>query len=266
MKAEGNGEARIALVTGAGAERSIGRAIALRLAEDGLDVAVNDIQKSEGLQDLAEEIRRKGRRSLVVGADVTDAGAVEGMVQAVADGLGRLDVMVANAGISQIKPLLEVTPEEWDRMMAINAKGVFLSYQAAARQMVRQGAGGKIIGAGSIVAHRSDPLVGHYSASKWAVRGLTQAAAQEWARYGITVNAYCPGIVNTTLWDMVDETLAELNNLESGEPTKLAVERIALGRMSEPEDVAGYVSYLASRDSDYMTGQSVMIDGGILFS
>lgn len=263
--AEGDGPARVALVTGAA--RGIGRGIALRLAEDGLDVAVNDIESNaDQLEGVAEEIRGTGRRAAAVLADVSDPGEVEGMVRRVADELGRLDVMVANAGIAQVKPLLEVTPEDFDNLMAVNLRGVFLCYQEAARQMIRQGGGGKIIGAASIAAHKGFAMLGHYSASKWAVRGLTQAAAQEWAEYGITVNAYCPGIVGTAMWELIDEELAKHMGLEKGEALKQYSELIALGRVEEPEDVAAFVSYLASRDSDYMTGQSVMIDRGIIFS
>lgn len=262
---ERNSSPRVALVTGAA--RGIGRGIALRLAADGFDVAVNDVEANQGqLEDVAEEIRGTARRAAAVAADVSDPGEVEGMVRRVADELGSLDVMVANAGIAQVKPLLEVTPEDFDSLMAVNLRGVFLCYQEAARQMIRQGGGGKIMGAASIAAHKGFAMLGHYSASKWAVRGLTQAAAQEWAEYGITVNAYCPGIVGTAMWDLIDEELAKHMGLQKGEALKQYSELIALGRVEEPEDVAAFVSYLASRDSDYMTGQSVMIDGGIVFS
>src|SRR5919112_4035304 len=262
--AESNGTSRIALVTGAA--RGIGRGIALRLAADGLDVAVNDVEaNSDDLDSVAEEIRQEGRRTVAITADVSEPDEVEGMVGRVAEELGQLNVMVANAGIAQVKPLLEVTPEDFDGLMSVNLRGVFLCYQAAARQMIRQGGGGKIIGAASIAAHKGFAMLGHYSTSKWAVRGLTQAAAQEWAEYGITVNAYCPGIVGTAMWDLIDEKLAEHMGLQKGEALQQYSELIALGRVEEPEDVAAFVSYLASRDSDYMTGQSVMIDGGILF-
>jgi meso-butanediol dehydrogenase/(S,S)-butanediol dehydrogenase/diacetyl reductase len=174
--------------------------------------------------------------------------------------------MVANAGISQVIPLLDLPVEDWDRMMAVNARGVFLCYRAAAKQMIKQGNGGKIIGAASNVAHRAFALLSHYSASKWAVRGLTQGAAMEWAQYGITVNAYCPGIVGTSMWDLIDERLAEHEGLRKGQAIEKYLNLIHLGRVSIPEDVAAFVSYLASPDSDYMTGQSVMIDGGIQFA
>jgi meso-butanediol dehydrogenase / (S,S)-butanediol dehydrogenase / diacetyl reductase len=263
--ADGNGVSRVALVTGAA--RGIGRGIALRLADDGLDVAVNDIgANADELETVADEIRQAGRRTASVAADVSEPGEVEEMVRRVAEELGSLDVMVANAGIAQVKPLLEVTPEDFDRVMAVNVRGVFLCYKAAAEQMIRQGSGGKIIGAASIAAHKGFAYLGHYSASKWAVRGLTQAAAQEWAEHGITVNAYCPGIVGTAMWELIDEQLGGYLGLKKGETLEQYSQLIALGRVEEPEDVAAFVSYLASKDSDYMTGQSVMIDGGIIFA
>lgn len=262
---ERNGSARVALVTGAA--RGIGRGIALRLAEDGLDVAVNDIgANSDQLDGVAEEVRGAGRRAAAIIADVSQADEVESMVGTTVEELGRLDIMVANAGIAQVAPLLEVTPEDFDELMAVNLRGVFLCYTAAARQMIRQGDGGKIIGAASIAAHKGFAMLGYYSASKWGVRGLTQAAAQEWSEHGITVNAYCPGIVGTAMWELIDEKLSEHMGLQKGEALKQFSELIALGRVETPEDVASFVSYLASKDSDYMTGQSVMIDGGVIFS
>lgn len=256
---------RVALVTGAA--QGIGKSIALRLADDGLDVAVNDIETNSGqLKKVADEITAKGRRSAVVVADVSQPDETQGMVDGAVAELGQLDVMVANAGVANVKPLLEVAPEEFDDLMSINVRGVYLCYTAAAKQMIKQGSGGKVIGAASIVAYRPFPLLAPYSASKWAVRGLTQAAAMEWAQHGITVNAYCPGIVGTAMWDYIDEKLADNEGLRKGAAIQKYSELIHLGRVSVPEDVASFVSYLASTDSDYMTGQSVMIDGGIQFS
>lgn len=256
---------RVALVTGAA--QGIGRSIALRLAADGLNVAVNDVGNNlDGLEMIAGEIRDEGRRASIFVADISNSDEVETMVRSVVGELGRLDVMVANAGINQVKPLLDITSEDFDQIMAVNARGVFLCYQAAARQMISEGSGGKIIGAASIAAYKSSPLLGAYSTSKWAVRGLTQVAAQEWAQYGITVNAYCPGIVGTAMWERLDEELGKHFGLEKGETFKQYSERISLGRVEEPEDVASLVSYLASKDSDYMTGQSIIIDGGVVFS
>jgi meso-butanediol dehydrogenase/(S,S)-butanediol dehydrogenase/diacetyl reductase len=265
MASNGSASARVALVTGSA--RGIGRGIALRLASDGLAVAVADLPAMhDDAEAVAEEVRAEGRRATVIDVDVSDARQVDAMIDATVAELGRLDVMVANAGVAQVAPLLEVTPEQFDWLMSINLRGVFLCYTAAARQMIAQGDGGKIIGAASIAAHKGFAMLGHYSASKWAVRGLTQAAAQEWAPHGITVNAYCPGIVGTKMWDYIDEKIAELQGLQKGEAIAKFSELITLGRVETPEDVAQFVSYLASPDSDYMTGQSVMIDGGVLFA
>jgi meso-butanediol dehydrogenase / (S,S)-butanediol dehydrogenase / diacetyl reductase len=265
MATNGGAPARTALVTGGA--RGIGRGIALRLASDGLDIAVADLPSMhDEAEGVAEEVRAAGRRATVIDVDVSDARQVDAMVAATVAELGRLDVMVANAGVAQVAPLLEVTAEQFDWLMSINLRGVFLCYTAAARQMIAQGEGGKIIGAASIAAHKGFAMLGHYSASKWGVRGLTQAAAQEWAEHGITVNAYCPGIVGTKMWDYIDEKIAEAQGLQKGEAIAKFSELITLGRVETPEDVAQFVSYLASPDSDYMTGQSVMIDGGVLFA
>ncbi|WP_028935936.1 acetoin reductase [Pseudonocardia spinosispora] len=247
-----------AIVTGAG--RGIGRAIALRLARDGHAVAVNDVD-AESAEAVAKEI---GGRSMAVPADVTDRDAVFAMVDAVAGELGSVDVMVANAGIAQVKTLLEVTPDDLRTMFSVNVFGVVYCLQAAATRMITQGGGGKIINAASIAGHAGFSLLGHYSATKFAVRGITQAAAKELAQHQITVNSYCPGIVGTDMWDLIDEKMGGYLGNEKGETLEEFSKLIALGRVQTPDDVAGFVSYLAGPDSNYMTGQSVMIDGGIV--
>ena len=244
-----------AIVTGGG--RGIGRGIALRLARDGHAVAVNDVNKATA-EAVAAEIAEAGGRSLAVPADVADRAAVFAMVERTAAELGSVDVMVANAGIAQVKTLLELTPEDLQRMFEINLFGVVYSMQAAAEQMKRQGTGGKIINAASIAAHAGFDLLGHYSASKFGVRALTQAAAKELAKDRITVNAYCPGIVGTDMWDLIDEQMGARNGNAKGETLAQYSQLIALGRVQTPDDVAGLVSYLAGPDSDYMTGQAVI--------
>lgn len=250
----------VALVTGAG--RGIGRAIALRLATDGHAVAVNDVNKA-GAEDVAAEITTAGGRALALGGDVGDREAVFGLVADTVAQLGGLDVMVNNAGIAQVKTLLEVTPEDLQRMLGINVGGVLWGIQAAAEHM-RDHGGGKIVNASSIAGHSGFDFLGHYSASKFAVRALTQAAAKELGPHGITVNSYCPGIVGTDMWDLIDEKLGPYLGKERGETLKAYTELITLKRVQTPEEVAGFVSYLAGPDADYMTGQSVMIDGGIV--
>lgn len=252
------------LVTGSA--RGIGKGIAARLVADGHNVAVSDLPSmAETLATTREELDGTGGRVMAVDVDVTDLESVKAGIAAVVAEFGSLDVMVANAGIAQTKPLLEVSPEEYDIVHRINGRGLFFCYTEAARQMVSQGGGGKIIGAASIAAHQGYALLGVYCSSKFAVKALTQSAAQEWAPYGITVNAYCPGIVDTTMWEEIDHDLGEINKVGKGESMKAMAAGIALGRVSVPSDVASLVSYLAGPDSDYMTGQCVVIDGGMVF-
>ncbi|MFJ9543825.1 SDR family oxidoreductase [Streptomyces sp. NPDC101225] len=246
-------ESRVALVTGAG--QGIGRAIALRLASDGFDVAISDLPRAEeSAFTLRKDIEALGRRATFAPADVSKAADVSAMVATVVSDLGRLDVTVANAGVAKMEPLLDTTPESWDLTFAVNTRGVFLTWQAAARQYIAQGHGGKLIGAASQAAYRAAGALPAYSASKWAVRGLTQAAAQEFAPHGIKVNSYAPGIVDTPLWREVPEVFEAL------------VATIPLGRAQQPTDVADLVSFFASPAADYMTGQTVIMDGGMIFS
>jgi len=249
-----------------GAARGIGKAIALRLAADGHDIAVSDLPSmAEELEHTRAEIEAVGVRAVALTGDVTDVLSVRHIVTETATRLGSLDIMVANAGIAQTKALLDVTPDEYDQVHRVNGRGVFLCYTEAARQMIGQGRGGKIIGAASIAGHKGFPLLGVYCSSKFGVRALTQAAAQEWAEHGITVNAYCPGIVDTHMWVEVDRDLGAINGMAEGESMKAMAQGITLGRVSQGSDVAAFVSYLAGPDSDYMTGQAPLIDGGMLF-
>ncbi|HLS93101.1 MAG TPA: SDR family oxidoreductase [Microbacterium sp.] len=256
---------RVAVVTGSA--RGIGEAIALRLGRDGFHVVVADLPAmSEGTDGTVRAIVDAGGTATAATVDVTDEASVEALVQAAVDAGGRLDVFVANAGIAQVESLLDYPSDDFQKILDVNISGVFHSYRQAARQMVAQGFGGKIIGAASIVAFRPFELLAPYSATKWAVRGLTQAAAMEWAPYGITVNAYGPGIVGTAMWDLIDEKLAAKHGQQRGEALAENAESIALGRVSTGDDVARMVSYLAGPDSDYVTGQTMLVDGGIQFS
>lgn len=179
--------------------------------------------------------------------------------------LGGFDIIVNNAGIAQVAPLSEVEPESVRQILAVNVEGVLWGIQAAAKKFIERGAKGKIINASSIAGHDGFAMLGIYCATKVAVRALTQIAAKEYASHGITVNAYCPGVVGTDMWVTIDERFAELTGAEKGATFDKFVEGIALGRAQTPEDVANFVSFLSGPDSDYMTGQAVLIDGGIVY-
>lgn len=255
-------DGKVALITGAG--QGIGRAIALRLAGDGADIAIADLNDDK-MSNVAGEVRDLGRKATTVKADVSKREDVYAAIDHAEKELGGFDIIVNNAGIAQVKPLADVTPEELDRILKINVAGVLWGIQAAAKKFQQRKQKGKIISASSIAGHDGFEMLGVYSATKFAVRALTQAAAKEYASFGITVNAYAPGIVGTDMWVEIDERFAELTGAKVGETYKKYVEGIALGRASTPEDVASFVSYLAGPDSDYMTGQTPMIDGGIVY-
>jgi meso-butanediol dehydrogenase/(S,S)-butanediol dehydrogenase/diacetyl reductase len=255
-------DGRVALITGA--SQGIGRAIALRLAQDGADIAIVDI-KEDKMKEVADEVKAIGRKSTTFKADIANRDDVFAAVDHAEKALGGFDIMVNNAGIAQIQPLLSVTPQDFEQILRVNVQGVLWGIQAAATKLKERKQKGKIISASSIAGHDGFAMLGVYSATKFAVRALTQAAAKELASDGITVNAYCPGIVGTDMWVEIDRRFSELTGVAIGSTYEKYVEGIALGRAETPEDVAGFVSYLAGPDSDYMTGQAPMIDGGLVY-
>jgi meso-butanediol dehydrogenase / (S,S)-butanediol dehydrogenase / diacetyl reductase len=258
---------KVALVTGAG--RGIGRGIALRLARDGANVALVDLGP-DGISAVAEEISQLGCTATTFVADVSDRDQVFAAVEHAAVTLGGFDVMVNNAGIALVAPLLDTRPEDVAKIWAVNVDGVLWGIQAAVTKFKElnnkaNGKISKIVNASSIAGHDGFAMLGVYSATKFAVRALTQAAAKEHAADGITVNAYCPGVVGTDMWVEIDKRFAELTGAAEGETYDKFVGGIALGRAETPDDVAGFVSYLAGPDADYMTGQAGLIDGGLVF-
>ncbi|KAJ7325569.1 NAD-binding protein [Mycena albidolilacea] len=230
----------VALVTGCA--QGIGRSIALRLADDGFDVAVNDISANQTkLEALVDEIRAKGRASSQHVADVSQEEQVKSLFKQAAEHHGGLDVVSLDS--AEFIPRLE-----WDRVMNINARGTFLCYKYAGIQMIKQGRGGRIIGASS----PTGTLPGPYCASKFAVRGLTQAAALEFGAHGITVNAYAPGCIDTPL-PSLSVTAASVD----GDPSGMIKKNIAMSPLKKigvPEDVSNLVSFLASKESQFITG------------
>ena len=257
-------EGKSAIVTGAG--RGIGRAMALRLAKEGASVAVTDVEES-GAEAVAQEIRSQGGQAFGLKVDVTRSDDVENMISKTVENQGRLDILVANAGIGLVARLLDTSEEDWDRVMAVNAKGVFLCCKAAAEQMIEQGGGGRIIinasGAGKIAPGKNLPL-GLYAASKHAVVGLGKQLGLELAEHQILVNSICGGIVDTPMWDLIDRETAAILGVPEGSVKAGAVASIPLGRIQKPEDMANVVAFLASDDASYMTAGTVNVEGGLL--
>lgn len=247
-----------------GASQGIGRGIALRLAKDGADLALVDI-KADKLENVRKEVEALGAKATTYIADVSKRDEIYAAIDHAEAALGGFDVMINNAGIAQVKPLSEVEQKDLDRIFPVDVYSVIWGIQAAAKKFQARKQKGKIINASSIAGHDGFAMLGVYSATKFAVRALTQAAAKEYASSGITVNAYCPGIVGTDMWVEIDERFSEITGAPKGETYKKYVDGIALGRAQTPDDVAALVAFLSSDDSDYITGQSILTDGGIIY-
>lgn len=272
---------KVALVTGAGGEHGIGRAIAIRFAREGADVVVNDLAECpyadrgtgwNGLADVVREIEGLGRRGGMIVADITDRGQVERMVGEVIKRFGGLDILVNNAGSRPGRdrvPVVELDEEVWDYVQRVNAKGTFLCSQAAARAMIETRRGGRIINMSSTSGKVGTARFAAYCASKFAVVGFTQSLAQELAPHGITVNAICPALVDTERVDYVAGALAPPGVSASEFREQHVRESSAatpLGRIALPSDVANMATFLASSESDFLTGLAIAVSGGTVMS
>jgi NAD(P)-dependent dehydrogenase (short-subunit alcohol dehydrogenase family) len=249
-----NLDGKVALVTGA--RRGIGRGIALALAEAGAKVVVTDIDEKE-CEAVVKEIEKLGSEGLAKKLDVTNKKEVEEAIKAAVDKFGKLDILVNNAGICPFKPFLELTEEDWDKVLDINLKGYFLCAQAAAKEMAKQ-KWGRIINIASVAMGQTGigfPNLVHYVASKGGVAGMTEAMALELAPYGINVNAISPGVIETKMAEPVISDPAAREGI---------LKRVPKGRVGQPKDIASAVVYLASEEADYVTGAILVVDGGWL--
>jgi meso-butanediol dehydrogenase / (S,S)-butanediol dehydrogenase / diacetyl reductase len=278
---------KVAIVTGAG--QGIGKGIALRLACEGARVVVADYNPATAAE-TAAEITALGREALTYPVDIAKAAATQAMVAAVVEAFGRIDILINNAGRAQTKPMMELTEADWDAILDVNQRGMFFCLQAVAAQMIRQipeelraGMGladvvavkgrepqrrnvlqnnGKIVNLSSIAGRRGRPLQTHYAASKSAVISITQSAALALAPYNVTVNAVCPGVVPTPMWQQIDADRGRLFGSQPGDAMTAFINTVPLKRAATPEDVAGAVAFFCSADADYITGQALNVDGG----
>jgi meso-butanediol dehydrogenase/(S,S)-butanediol dehydrogenase/diacetyl reductase len=282
---------QVAIVTGSG--QGIGKGIAKRLAREGASVIIAEYNPDTATA-TSQEIEAEGGQALAYPIDISDGSAVRQMVADVVAGIGHIDILVNNAGIVQTKPMMDLTEDDWDRIIAVNQRGSFFCLQAVAAQMIKQVPEairqlaekpadimnikpeekvitetldtriiyGKIVNLSSIAGRRGRPLSTHYAASKAAIISITQSAALALAPYRITVNAICPGIVPTPMWKKIDEERGELFGAKPGEAANAFVNIVPLKRAATAEDIAGAVAFFCSDDADYITGQALNVDGG----
>src|ERR1700726_1283290 len=255
-------EGKSVLITGA--SRGIGKGIAQRFGEEGasLILAANEASVHE----LAEAFNASGVSAISVECDVTQKAEVESLYDRASAEFGKIDVSIQNAGVITIARIEELSENDWDRVMAVNTKGVFLCCQAAAVRM-KPRRFGRVINTASGQARQGFIYTPHYAASKFGVVGLTQSLAKELAPFNITVNAFCPGIIDTDMWAYNDSAWGKLlGNYQPGELMQEWVNNIPLKRVGKAEDVAGLVTFLASDDAAYITGQTINVDGGLFMS
>jgi D-sorbitol dehydrogenase (acceptor) len=245
-----------AMITGAA--RGIGRAFAERYVAEGAQVAIADID----LERASQTARQIGDQAFAVHLDVTNQASIDAAVETVTEHTGGIDILINNAALFDLAPIVEITRESLDRLFAINVAGTLFTMQAVARTMIARGKGGKIINMASQAGRRGEALVSVYCATKAAVISLTQSAGLDLIRHGINVNAIAPGVVDGEHWDGVDALFARYENLAPGEKKRMVGEAVPYGRMGTAEDLTGMAVFLATADADYIVAQTYNVDGG----
>ena len=251
-------ENKVAIVTAGG--QGIGKGIALKLSEEGAEVVIADINIESG-KTVVKEIEEKGGQGLAIQTDVSSGDEVKRMVDGTIDRFARIDILVNNAGVNKPAFILDVKEEDWDLMMNVNLKGVFLCCKAVIPYMIKQ-KNGKIIDISSISGKKGGTWLSPYCATKFGVIGFTQSIARELAPYNINVNCVCPGIVFTPLWDKLAKVFSKKLDLPPDEVKEYYVNRIPLKRAATPQDIANVVAFLCSDQASYMTGQAINVTGG----
>ena len=249
---------KVAVITGAAS--GIGEAVARRYLDEGARCLLVDVKPAD---ELGSHYREFGpERVVALRADVTQRADIERIVATAVDAFGGIDILFNNAAVFDMGPLLDESWDSYERLFAVNVKGMFFLMQAVARRMVEQGRGGKIINMSSQAGRRGEPLVAHYCASKAAVISYTQSAALALAPHRINVNGIAPGVIDTPMWETVDKLFAKYEHLPVGEKKRQVGLAVPLGRMGVPADLTGAALFLASSDADYITAQTLNVDGG----
>ena len=251
-------QGKVAILTGAAS--GIGEAVARRYLDEGARCVLVDVKPADSFAQALRET--DGDRVLTLSADVTRRDDIQRIVTSTVERFGQIDILFNNAALFDMRPLLDESWDVFDRLFSVNVKGMFFLMQAAAQRMVEQGHGGKIINMSSQAGRRGEALVSHYCATKAAVLSYTQSAALALASHKINVNGIAPGVVDTPMWEQVDALFARYENRKPGEKKRLVGEAVPLGRMGLPEDLTGAALFLASADADYITAQTLNVDGG----
>jgi NAD(P)-dependent dehydrogenase (short-subunit alcohol dehydrogenase family) len=263
---------KVAIITGSG--QGIGRGVAEFLAAEGAQVVIAEYN-AQNAEQTAHDLAAHGMTALAHPVDIGEISQVEQMVASVVARFGKIDLLVNNAGLNRPTPLFDLTAETWDPIVRVNLRGLFFCMQAVAKQMVAQvpevvkQAGradrsyGKIVNFSSVAGRSGRPFDAAYSATKWGVISVTQSAAAYLAPYNINVNAVCPGLVPTPMWDNIDRVQGTRQGLAQGEWMRQTIEKIPLRRAATPADIAAAVSFLSSEQADYITGQALNVDGGV---
>jgi 3-oxoacyl-[acyl-carrier protein] reductase len=241
---------RVALITGSG--RGIGKAIALRLAESGVDIVINDIEGSPGAPEVVEKVKSIGRQAIFIPADISSTSDVTNLVEKTIEAFSKIDILVNNAGITRDRLIMRMSEDDWDQVLDINLKGAFLCTRETLKHMIRQ-RWGRIINIASVVGLMGNGGQANYSASKAGIIALTKTTAKEAASRGITANAIAPGFIDTEMTSHLSDDVRETYE-----------KQIPLGYYGKPDDIAHTVSFLASEEAGYITGQVVNVNGGML--
>lgn len=249
---------KIAIVTGGAA--GIGEAVVRRYLKEGANVVVVDVKPASELEATYADAAKE--QLLLLQADVTKRDGIEAIVRSTLERFGRIDILFNNAAVFDMRPILDESWDIFDRVFSVNVKGMFFLMQRVAQQLVDQGGGGKIINMASQAGRRGEALVAHYCASKAAVISYTQSAALALAAHRINVNGIAPGVIDTPMWKDVDALFARYENRPIGEKKRLVGEAVPLGRMGRPDELTGAAVFLASADADYVTAQTLNVDGG----
>jgi D-sorbitol dehydrogenase (acceptor) len=251
-------QGKVAILTGAAS--GIGEAVARRYLDEGASCVLVDVKPADGFG--AALRNADGDRVLTISADVTRREDIQRIVASTVERFGQIDILFNNAALFDMRPILDESWDVFDRLFAVNVKGMFFLMQAVAQRMVEQGHGGKIVNMSSQAGRRGEALVSHYCATKAAVLSYTQSAALALAPHKINVNGIAPGVVDTPMWDQVDALFARYENLQPGEKKRRVGEAVPLGRMGVPADLTGAALFLVSADADYITAQTLNVDGG----